>query len=273
MGGRWYGGPLPQSSPRARDRPKPSQTVADQRSRTWRSAGSVPKSRSCRHFIRAEEGTRTPDLPLTRRQVLQLQRVLVTGVPEWSPLSPRVSPRVSDRSQSLKPVQTFERHMASEDRSEAAPLAGVSLGPKPGLEPVEPGCRVAVRALHAQSASESPAAAGVGLATTCAGAGRARPGLAGDGAYDTRGRTTNIALEGGAVPERRSEPELDRTVAFRPADSPIADAVLAEHASGFVEETAGDSPPRPGAVPPPAPTRPAPRASFASRMRERLEGG
>ena len=62
----------PRVSPRVWDRPKPSQTVADQRSRTWRSAGSVPKSRSCRHFLRAEEGTRTPDLPLTRRLLYQL---------------------------------------------------------------------------------------------------------------------------------------------------------------------------------------------------------
>lgn len=73
--------------------------------------------------------------------------------------------------------------------------------------------------------------------------------------------------------DRKSEPELARVVAFRPADSPIQDGVLAEHRAGVLEETAGEDSARPGAVPPPAPTRPAPHESISARLRARFEEG
>ncbi len=49
---------------------------------------------SCGCFVRAEEGTRTPDLPLTRRQALWVRRCVVRGVSGQAPPSHRVSPRV-----------------------------------------------------------------------------------------------------------------------------------------------------------------------------------
>jgi hypothetical protein len=73
------------------------------------------------------------------------------------------------------------------------------------------------------------------------------------------------------VEQSRPQPELDRTVAFRPAWIPLQDRVFAEHAAGFVEETAGDLDARPGAVPPPAPLRPAPTQSLSARLRDRFE--
>jgi hypothetical protein len=69
--------------------------------------------------------------------------------------------------------------------------------------------------------------------------------------------------------EHRSEPELPPTVAFRPAGVPIPDQVFA-HSRGFVGDTA-EVPERPGAVPPPAPTRRAPTESISARLRARFE--
>jgi hypothetical protein len=67
-----------------------------------------------------------------------------------------------------------------------------------------------------------------------------------------------------------SEPKLDPTVAIRPAGVPIPDQIFT-HAAGFVDETAHDVPERSGAVPPPAPTRPAPTESISARLRARFE--
>ena len=78
---------------------------------------------------------------------------------------------------------------------------------------------------------------------------------------------------GSAVSQPRPDPELARTVAYRPPEFPIEDRVLAEHATGFVEQTADDVAGQPGAVPPPAPTRPVPRESLAARLRARFEKG
>ncbi len=75
------------------------------------------------------------------------------------------------------------------------------------------------------------------------------------------------------MPEQHSEPAIDRKVPFRPAGFEIHDRVLAEHPAGFVEHLASDVPSRPGAVLPPAPTRPAPRESIAARLRARMDEG
>jgi hypothetical protein len=75
------------------------------------------------------------------------------------------------------------------------------------------------------------------------------------------------------VSQRRPDPELAGTVAYRPTGLPLEDQVIAEHRAGFVEETADDVGERPGAVPPPAPTRPVPRESLSARLHERFKQG
>ena len=63
----------------------------------YRDSGWVdPNPPFSRRFLRAEEGTRTPDLPLTRRQGRETRSRLVKGLPAESRLPPRVSPRVRE---------------------------------------------------------------------------------------------------------------------------------------------------------------------------------
>lgn len=62
-------------------------------------------------------------------------------------------------------------------------------------------------------------------------------------------------------------PEIDRPVAFRPDSLRAHDGVLAERQAGYAQATAEGVESRPGAVPPPAPTRPAPREPLAARLR------
>lgn len=72
--------------------------------------------------------------------------------------------------------------------------------------------------------------------------------------------------------DSKPEPQLAPAVAFRPVGVPIPDRVFT-HAAGFVDETVGDISRRPGAVPPPPPTRPAPTESISARLRARFEQG
>ena len=58
--------------------------------------------------------------------------------------------------------------------------------------------------------------------------------------------------------------------AFRHPGAGIADAVVGEHRAGISEETAPDGE-RPGAVPPPPPTRPAPTEPLSTRLRALTE--
>lgn len=63
-----------------------------------------------------------------------------------------------------------------------------------------------------------------------------------------------------------SDFRLERTVSFRPPWLASRDGVIADHTGGFLDET--PVAPRPGAVPPPAPTRPAPRESLRTRLEQ-----
>jgi hypothetical protein len=65
------------------------------------------------------------------------------------------------------------------------------------------------------------------------------------------------------VSNDRGDVQLERTVAFRPAWLASKDRVLGEQRGGAVDEVAVEA--RPGAVPPPAPSRPAPRTSLRDR--------
>jgi hypothetical protein len=67
--------------------------------------------------------------------------------------------------------------------------------------------------------------------------------------------------------------ELDQPVAFRPDSLRIHDDVLADHRAGHLDETAAGVAARPGAVPPPAPTRSAPREALAARLRAGFGNG
>lgn len=73
--------------------------------------------------------------------------------------------------------------------------------------------------------------------------------------------------------ESTKHPAIDAKVAFRPAGFEVHDRVVAEHPAGHVEATAAGVPSRPGAVPPPEPTRPAPRESIAARLRAQIDEG
>ncbi|GAA1109875.1 hypothetical protein GCM10009663_59330 [Kitasatospora arboriphila] len=64
-----------------------------------------------------------------------------------------------------------------------------------------------------------------------------------------------------------SEPQLDQPVAFRPDSLRIHDDIIADYSAGHDEQTPADAAERPGAVPPPAPTRPAPQEPLAARLR------
>jgi hypothetical protein len=94
----------PRLSPRVRDRPQSPQTGSDRSSRTSLRGPSPLTQRSSRALLRAEEGTRNPDLPLTGRQVLGAQCGLVEGLLFECHLPPRVPPRVPVSRRGAKPV-------------------------------------------------------------------------------------------------------------------------------------------------------------------------
>ena len=74
------------------------------------------------------------------------------------------------------------------------------------------------------------------------------------------------------MPDSSELQQLAQTTAFRHPGVPITDNVIGERQAGFAEEIAADEA-RPGAVPPPVPTRPAPRQPLSVRLRELAEGG
>jgi hypothetical protein len=74
------------------------------------------------------------------------------------------------------------------------------------------------------------------------------------------------------MPESSEQQQLAQTTAFRHPAVPITDDVIGERPAGFAEEIAEDEG-RPGAVPPPLPSRPAPRQPLSVRLRELAERG
>jgi len=75
-GGRWYQGPLPQS---ARPTPRVRKSV---QSDLWTLSArpTVTNTDASRAFLSAEEGTRTPDLPRTRRQARRTRGRVLDGL-------------------------------------------------------------------------------------------------------------------------------------------------------------------------------------------------
>jgi hypothetical protein len=69
-----------------------------------------------------------------------------------------------------------------------------------------------------------------------------------------------------AMPDSNDQPLIAQTTAFRHPAVPITDEVIGERPAGFVEEIASDEI-RQGAIPPPPPSRPAPRESLSARLR------
>lgn len=70
-----------------------------------------------------------------------------------------------------------------------------------------------------------------------------------------------------------SKPEIERTVAFRPAGVPIHDAVVAEERSGLVHAKAPTAKPVANAIAPPLSEKPIPTSSIAERLQERVKKG
>lgn len=67
--------------------------------------------------------------------------------------------------------------------------------------------------------------------------------------------------------------EIERTRPFRPAGTPIHDAVISKETSGHVHTKAATAKQGPGAIVPPLSEKPIPPSSMAERLRERLKKG
>lgn len=67
------------------------------------------------------------------------------------------------------------------------------------------------------------------------------------------------------------EPEIAPTVSFRHPNLDIADRIVGEHRSGFVEQEVPGGSGDPYAILPPQPSCEAPKTSFSARLRQRIE--
>jgi hypothetical protein len=76
----------------------------------------------------------------------------------------------------------------------------------------------------------------------------------------------------GAMPDSQEQPRIAQTTAFRHPSVPINDKLIGERPAGFVDEIADDEV-RQGAIPPPPPSRPAPREPLSVRLRALTERG
>lgn len=85
-------------------------------------------------------------------------------------------------------------------------------------------------------------------------------------------RVTALDRLRGVMAESSGQQHLAPTMSFRHVGVRISDALIGERRAGIAEDIA-DGEGRPGAVPPPLPTRPAPREPLSARLREVAERG